>query len=54
VLVLVLVPRPDLKLSSIELGLTILVYPLVVLITHLLMGVRKATPGDFDSAGSRA
>jgi rod shape-determining protein MreD len=54
VLVLVLVPRPDLKLSLIELGLTILVYPIVVLITHLLMGVRKATPGDFDSAGSRA
>jgi rod shape-determining protein MreD len=54
VLVLVLVPRPDLKLSLIELGLTVLAYPIVVLVTHLLMGVRKATPGDFDSTGSRA
>ena len=54
VLVLVLVPRPDLKLSLIELGLTVLAYPIVVLVTHLFMGVRKATPGDFDSTGSRA
>lgn len=54
VLSLVLVPRPDLKLSLIELGLTILAYPVVVLITHLFMGVRKAAPGDFDNFGGRA
>jgi len=54
VLSLLLVPRPDLKLSLIELGLTIVTYPVVVLITHLLMGVRKSAPGDFDSFGGRA
>ena len=54
VLFLVLVPRPDLKLSLIEFGLTVLAYPVVVLFTHVFMGVRKATPGDFDSKGGRA
>jgi rod shape-determining protein MreD len=54
VLFLVLVPRPDLKLSLIEFGLTVLAYPVVVLFTHIFMGVRKATPGDFDSKGGRA
>lgn len=54
VLSLVLVPRPDLKLSLIELAVTIVTYPAVVLVTHAFMGVRKAAPGDLDSFGGRA
>lgn len=54
VLSVMLVPPPTLGLSLLELGMTILAYPVVVLVTQTLMGVRKAAPGDLDAAGPRA
>jgi rod shape-determining protein MreD len=53
ILALVLVDVPGLSLTLSELGMTLLVYPLVVALTHGLMGVRKATPGDLDALGQR-
>lgn len=53
VLSLVLVPPPQLQLNLLELGATILVYPVVVFITHSVMGVRRAAPGELDTLGGR-
>ena len=53
VLALVLVDVPTLTLSLTELGMTIAAYPLVVGVTHWLMGVRKSAPGDLDALGQR-
>ena len=50
---LALVPVPQLTLWLSELSLTLLVYPLVVAITHFVMGVRKTAPGDLDALGAR-
>jgi rod shape-determining protein MreD len=36
-----------------ELGMTLLFYPVVVAVTHGLMGVRKAQPGDLDASSQR-
>jgi rod shape-determining protein MreD len=53
VLALALVDLPRLTLSLTELGMTLLAYPAVVAVTHYLMGVRKAAPGDLDALGQR-
>jgi rod shape-determining protein MreD len=53
VMALLLVETPKLALSLSELGMTLLFYPLVVLITHSLMRVRKTAPGDLDAFGQR-
>ncbi|KIN75076.1 MreD protein [Sulfitobacter noctilucae] len=53
ILALVLVDLPSLTLSLSELGTTLLIYPAVVAVTHFLMGVRKAAPGDLDALGQR-
>ena len=53
VMALALVETPKLALSLSELGMTLLFYPLTVLITHSLMRVRKAAPGDLDALGQR-
>ena len=53
ILAMLLVDLPRLSLSLFELGMTVLFYPVVVLITHGLMRVRKATPGDIDALGQR-
>ena len=53
ILAVVLVDVPRLSLSITELLATILIYPVVVAITHWLMGVRKAAPGDLDALGQR-
>lgn len=53
VMALVLVETPKLALSLSELGMTLLFYPLTVLITHGLMRVRKTAPGDLDALGQR-
>jgi len=50
---LLMVPPPQWTLSLIELGVTALFYPVVVFVTHTLMGVRKSTPGDLDRLGGR-
>ena len=54
VLSILLVSPPDLRLSLLELGVTILIYPAVVFITRSVMGVRRAAPGELDSLGGRA
>lgn len=54
VLSLMLVPPPQLRLSVLELGVTILVYPAVVFVTRSVMGVRRAAPGELDALGGRA
>lgn len=51
VLGLMLVPRPPLGPSLVQMVLTALSYPLVVLVTQLTFGVRRPAPGD---AGERA
>lgn len=53
VLSLMLVPPPQLRLSLLELGGTILIYPVVVFITRSVMGVRRAAPGELDTLGGR-
>lgn len=53
ILGITLLDLPRLTLSLSELGITLLSYPLIVLITHGLMGVRKAAPGDLDALGQR-
>ncbi len=53
VLGLVLVDTPSLTLILSELGLTILIYPVIVAITHFTMGVRKAAAGELDALGNR-
>lgn len=54
VLSILLIQPPELRLSLLELGVTILIYPVVVLITRSIMGVRRAAPGELDSLGGRA
>lgn len=53
ILGLTLVPTPALGLSMVQMVLTILVYPLVVLVTQIVMGVRKLAPGDQGALGHR-
>lgn len=52
-LIITLVDLPPFGLTVFETVMTMLFYPVVVAITHGLMGVRKATPGDLDGSGSR-
>lgn len=54
VLAVMAVDQAQLSLSLIQLILTMLAYPLVVLVTHTLLRVRKLTPGDADALGGRA
>jgi rod shape-determining protein MreD len=54
VLSVLLVTPPQLRLSLLELGVTVLIYPIVVLVTGTLMGVRRAAPGELDVLGGRA
>lgn len=54
VLSIMLVPAPQLRLSLLELGITVLIYPAVVFITRSVMGVRRAAPGELDALGGRA
>ncbi|MEL7167033.1 MAG: rod shape-determining protein MreD [Pseudomonadota bacterium] len=52
-LAIFLIDAPALIPSVIQITVTVLAYPLVVAVTHALMGVRKLAPGDFDSTGAR-
>lgn len=54
ILALMFVEVPGITLSLFELGMTVMFYPVVVLITHAFMGVRKAAPGELDALGQRA
>lgn len=48
-----MVDQAPLGLTLIQMIATILVYPLVVLVSHLFFGVRRLAPGDDDAVGSR-
>lgn len=54
VLSVLMVPQAPLGLSLMETLMTLLAYPLVVLASALVLGVRKLRPGDAESIGSRA
>jgi len=54
VLSILLIQPPHLRLSLLELGITILIYPVVALLTRTVMRVRRAAPGEIDSLGGRA
>lgn len=55
VLALFQVPQGGLGLTLLQLGATALAYPLVVLVTHGLLGVRRVAPGELEQmAGGRA
>ncbi len=54
ILALLVVPTAPLGLSLIQMLLTIAVYPLVVVITQSLMGVRKPGPGDARTMNTRS
>ena len=53
VLAVLMVPQAPLGLTVIHVAMTLLFYPLVVLISQLVFGVRKAAPGDLDRLGQR-
>lgn len=54
ILALMFVDIPGITLSLFELGMTVIFYPFAVFVTHALMGVRKAAPGELDALGHRA
>lgn len=54
VLGLMLLERAPLVPALIQIVVTVLAYPLVVAITHGLLGVRKAAPNDMGSKGARS
>lgn len=50
---LALLPTPTWTLNLTELVATVMIYPLIVFVTHAIMGVRKTAPGDLDAHGKR-
>ena len=54
ILAILLVNVPPFGLDVIQTAVTVMAYPLVVAITHLVMGVRKATPNDVGGKGVRS
>lgn len=50
---LVFLPRPPLGLELVRALFTAAIYPLAVLVTHFVFGVRKASPDEVDALGSR-
>ncbi|MCE8007564.1 rod shape-determining protein MreD [Aestuariivita sp.] len=53
ILAVLMVDQAPLGLTLSQAMLTILIYPVIVVISHLLFGVRKLSPGDDDAIGSR-
>ncbi|EDM72614.1 MreD protein [Roseobacter sp. AzwK-3b] len=54
ILAILMVDQAPLGLSLMQLVLTLMVYPVVALISHTAFGVRKIAPGDIDAFESRA
>lgn len=52
-LAVLMVDQAPLGLTLIQMVATILIYPIVVFVSHLFLGVRKLAPGDDDAIGSR-
>ncbi len=48
-----LIPQAPLSLAVIQALGTILVYPLVVLLSYAVLGLRKSAPGEVDTLGHR-
>lgn len=53
VLAVLLIPTPPIGLHATQVIGTALAYPLVVMISALLFGIRMATPGELDNIGQR-
>lgn len=53
VLALLMVDQAPLGLSIMQLVMTLVAYPVVVLLTQTVFGVRKLAPGDIDPLGGR-
>lgn len=53
VLGIAVVPLPAFGLALIQMVLTIVTYPLVALVTQVVMGVRRPAPGDAAAMGAR-
>jgi len=53
VLALFLVPQAGTSLTALQVMATVAVYPLVVLATLFVFGLRKAAPGEVDALGHR-
>jgi rod shape-determining protein MreD len=54
VLALLLVDMPPIGPALIQIAVTVLAYPLVIGLTHTLMGVRKAAANDIGGKGARS
>ncbi|MGX9355369.1 rod shape-determining protein MreD [Roseobacteraceae bacterium S113] len=52
VMFVLLIPLPPLGLSLFQAIATLLIYPIIILVSHVVFGVRARTPGD-DAAGGR-
>ncbi|MDX5401059.1 MAG: rod shape-determining protein MreD [Rhodobacterales bacterium] len=53
VLALLMIPQVPLGLTVIHVVMTLICYPVVVIISQWVFGVRKAAPGDLDRLGQR-
>jgi len=53
VLAVVVSPQAPLGLTILQTGLTICLYPVIVLVAHLVFGVSRPAPGATDSLGHR-
>jgi rod shape-determining protein MreD len=53
VLGVLMVPQAPLGLTAIHVLMTLICYPVVVMISQWVFGVRKAAPGDLDRLGQR-
>lgn len=47
------IPAPALNLVLTQLGMTIALYPVVIIASHVLFKVRRAAPGEVDALGHR-
>ncbi|MBQ2260669.1 MAG: rod shape-determining protein MreD [Loktanella sp.] len=53
VLAIVLTPQAPLGLTMMQLGGSIVIYPVVVVVTHYVFGVTRSAPGDLRKIGQR-
>ncbi|MCC5971863.1 MAG: rod shape-determining protein MreD [Pararhodobacter sp.] len=53
VLAIVMVPQPALDLSLLKLAFTVAAYPVVVLVLHFVLRVRKPATGEVDELGRK-
>ncbi|MFN3147570.1 MAG: hypothetical protein ACE368_21115 [Paracoccaceae bacterium] len=53
ILALTMVDQVSLWLTLLQLVFTLLVYPLVVVVSRVVFGVRRITPGELDALGAR-